>query len=90
MRLLAPVVAMSAAFALAGCMEYLDRRETIAHWAGDAQQANLVTHAVHPTPAHSQHRHATRDGERMGDAHERYRTGNVIPPRTSTGPVGLD
>jgi hypothetical protein len=85
MRILASLTAAAGILALAGCSEYLDRRETIAISAGDAQQANLVTHVVHPTPHHSAWRDLWFDGERMGDAHERYRTGQVIPPATNMG-----
>ncbi len=78
MKRLMPVLAAAAGLAVAACAqqsEYLDRRETIAMWAGDAQAVNTVTHAVHPLPPHAANRRLTADGERMERAHERYRTG---------------
>lgn len=75
---------------VAGCTEYLDRRESVVMWAGDAQRANLITHAVHPLPRHAFERRLRMDGQRMQAAHERYRAGAVIPPDTNrgTGTIG--
>lgn len=95
MTKLAWPVALAGTIAMAGCAsEYLDRRETVSFGAGDAQQANLITHVVTPLPSHAADRELWFHGERMGDAVERYRTGEVSDPAaaeraaTTTGASG--
>jgi hypothetical protein len=85
----APLVAAAALFVVAGCSDYLDRRETVVPWAGDAHQANLVTHAVDPMPHHAHRRDLRHDGERVGEAYRRYRTGRVTPPARSVSTTVL-
>jgi hypothetical protein len=84
----APLIALllgCLALALAGCSDiYTDRRETTAHHAGDAMAANRVTHMIDPWPAHSANRNIAFNGEKMQTAHERYRTGRIIPPVNAT------
>lgn len=80
MKSLGTIGALGAAVVLAGCTEYLDRRETVSFGAGDAQQANLITHVVSPLPSHAADRDLRFHGQRMGDAVERYRTGEVAGP----------
>jgi cytochrome c oxidase assembly factor CtaG len=84
----APLIALllgCLALALAGCSDiYTDRRETIALHAGDAMAANRVTHMIDPWPAHSANRNIAFNGEKMQTAHERYRTGRIIPPVNAT------
>lgn len=81
MKRLAWPAALAGAVVMAGCAsEYLDRRETVSFGAGDAQQANLITHVVSPLPSHAADRDLWFHGERMGDAVERYRTGEVADP----------
>ncbi|HEX2257233.1 MAG TPA: hypothetical protein VHG92_11150 [Afifellaceae bacterium] len=72
---------------LAGCAEYLERRESISFGAGNAQQANLITHVVSPLPSHAADRDLWFHGERMGDAVERYRTGDTADPGAAAGPA---
>lgn len=66
---------------LAGCSEYLDRRDTIALSAGNANATNQVTQMVDPWPRDSANRNIAFNGSRMEAAYERYRTGRVIQPR---------
>ncbi len=73
---LAAVLAM-----LAGCSEYLDRRDTIALNGGNAVATNKVTHMVDPWPRDSANRDIAFNGAKMETAIERYRTNKVIPPR---------
>ncbi|MEP7032067.1 MAG: hypothetical protein ABI830_14120 [Pseudolabrys sp.] len=75
-------LALAALFAsLAGCSEYLDRRDTIAVGGGNAVATDQVTHMVDPWPRDSANRDIAYDGERMQTAVERYRTNKVTPPR---------
>lgn len=71
--------------ALAGCSDiYYDRRDTVSLASGEAQAANRVTHTIDPWPPASARRNIAFSGERMQTAHERYRTGRVIPPVNAT------
>ena len=66
---------------LAGCSEYLDRRDTVALSGGDAVATNRVTQMIDPWPRASADRNIAFNGEKMQSAVERYRTGRVIQPR---------
>jgi hypothetical protein len=66
--------------ALAGCSEYLDRRDPIALSGGNAVATNKVTQMVDPWPRESANREIAFNGEKMQSAYERYRTNKVIPP----------
>ena len=73
--------------ALGGCSSadlYLDRRETVALHAGDAQARNAGTQMIDPWPRHSGQRNIAFNGEKMQTAQERYRTGRIIPPVNAT------
>lgn len=72
------LVALTAA--LAGCSEYLDRRDTISVQGGNAVQTNKVVQMVDPWPRASANRNIAHSGVLMQSAVERYRTGRVIPP----------
>ena len=67
--------------ALAGCSEYLDRRETISLGGGDSVATDKVTQMVDPWPRDSANRNIAFDGAKMETAVERYRTNRVISPR---------
>jgi hypothetical protein len=74
-------LALAAVFAtLAGCSEYLDRRDTIALSGGNAVATDQVTHMVDPWPRDSANRDIAFNGDKMQSAVERYRTNKVIPP----------
>lgn len=66
---------------LAGCSEYLDRRETISLNGGNAVAQNSIVQMVDPWPRASANRNIAFDGNVMESAVRRYRTGQVIPPR---------
>ena len=68
--------------ALAGCSEYLDRRDTISLGGGDSVATNKVTQMVDPWPRASANKNIAFNGEKMETAVERYRTGRVIPPQS--------
>lgn len=65
---------------LAGCSEYLDRRETISLNAGDAMAANRVSMMVDPWPRVSADKNIAFNGERMQKAVARYRENKVTGP----------
>lgn len=66
---------------LAGCSEYLDRRDTILLSDGDAVATDMVTQMVDPWPRASADRNIAFTGARMESAMERYRTNKVIEPQ---------
>ena len=66
---------------LAGCSEYLDRRETISLGGGNSVATNKVGQMVDPWPRASADRNIAFNGEKMETAVERYRTNRVIPPQ---------
>ena len=75
-------LALAAVFAtLAGCSEYLDRRDTIALSGGDAVATNRVTHMVDPWPRDSANRDIAFDGNKIEGAMERYRNNKVVQPQ---------
>jgi hypothetical protein len=78
---LVAMLALAAVFAtLAGCSEYLDRRDTIALSGGNAVATDQVTHMVDPWPRDSANREIAYNGDKMQSAVERYRTNKVTPP----------
>ena len=68
------------AIGLAGCSEYLDRRDGLSVQGGNAVQTNKVAQMVDPWPRDSGDRNIAFNGSVMGSAVERYRTGRVISP----------
>jgi ABC-type uncharacterized transport system auxiliary subunit len=76
-------LALVALFAmLAGCSEYLDRRETIALSGDDSVATNKVTQMVDPWPRASADKNIAFNGDKMESAIERYRTNRVIRPQS--------
>ena len=73
--------------ALAGCSEYLDRRDTISLNGGNSVASNEVSQMVDPWPRDSANRNIAFNGDKMQSAVERYRTNKVIPP-VGTGTSG--
>jgi hypothetical protein len=67
--------------ALAGCSEYLDRRDTISLNGGNSVAANKVTQMVDPWPRASAKKNIAFNGAKMQSAVERYRTNRVIRPQ---------
>jgi hypothetical protein len=67
--------------ALAGCSEYLDRRDTISLGGGDSVATNKVTQMVDPWPRASADKNIAFNGNKMESAVERYRTNRVIRPQ---------
>lgn len=74
--------ALAALFAaLAGCSEYLDRRETISLGGGNSVATNEATQMVDPWPRASADRNIAFNGQRMESAVERYHANKVIKPQ---------
>ena len=67
--------------ALAGCSEYLDRRDTISLHGGDAVATDKMSQMVDPWPAESANKNIGFNGERMETAMERYRTNRTYAPQ---------
>jgi len=68
------VVAFLAA-PLAGCNEYLDRHDRLAMSAGDAVEANKVTHVVDPWPREGFDTRPRTIGQRVTVSVQRYNDG---------------
>jgi hypothetical protein len=66
--------------AVAGCSEYLSRRDGISIYGGDAVAGNQIVQMVDPWPAVAADRQIAYDGTVMRRAVERYHTGRVIAP----------
>lgn len=76
------VIVLLTSAGLAGCAEYMDRKDTIAFNAGEAVQTNIVTHVPDPWPVHSRNKNIAFSGERMARAVRRYECG---PPSARGG-----
>ena len=76
----AGVLALALA-SLAGCSEYLARRDAISPLGGNAVEGNKVVQMVDPWPREAADNNIAYNGTVMQSAVERYRTGRVIPPR---------
>jgi hypothetical protein len=63
--------------ALAGCVDYLEHRDTVTLRAGDAQAWNRTVHTADPWPPHAMNNDIMGDGPRTARVIQRYSTGNV-------------
>ena len=83
---LARAAALGLAFAMLGACSkgYLDRRDTIALSAGDANASNIATQMVDPWPRESANRNIAFNGQKMQSAVERYRNNQVTPPKATS------
>jgi hypothetical protein len=66
---------------LAGCADYVVRRETVSQNGGDAIATNRATQMVDPWSRASADKTIAFNGEKMQSAVERYRKNRVIQPR---------
>jgi len=92
LRLLTVLAALSlgGCYGLAGDDEmsrYLQRSDTITMSAGDAKQANAVTHTIHPWPSNVGDRRIVVSAAKTGGAISRYRSGTQ--PRDPLPAIGL-
>lgn len=65
---------------LAGCSEYVARRDAISAYGGNAANTNEVVQMVDPWPPYAADRNIAYNGTVMQSAVERYRLGRVTPP----------
>jgi hypothetical protein len=72
---------------LAGCSEYLVRRDAISPFGGNAVEGDQLVQMVDPWPPGSADRNIAYSGIDMENAMDRYKTGRVIPPK-GTGTSG--
>jgi hypothetical protein len=90
-RLTALLAFAAAAFADCGAMawtdeafdHYFQRKDTVTLSAGNAHQANTVTHMIDPWPPRVRDTRIPANGERMSHVIARYRN----PPRLTSGPA---
>src|SRR3954449_12160819 len=66
---------------------YFQRSDTITLSAGDAKQANAVTHTIHPWPSYVGDRRIVAEAAKTRGAIVRYRSGTQ--PRDSLPAIGL-
>jgi hypothetical protein len=66
---------------LTGCVDYLDRRDTISLSAGDAVAANLAIQTIDPWPAEAARHSVPGNGKVVAAAVDRYNNGQVTPPQ---------
>lgn len=69
---------------LAGCSEYLVRRDSISAFGGNTVEGDKLVQMVDPWPAASADRDIAYSGIDMQNAMDRYKTGRVIPPKGTT------
>jgi type IV pilus biogenesis protein CpaD/CtpE len=67
---------------LSGCNQYWERKDTVYFGAGDAVAANTAIQVADPWPARSRNTNIAFDGQRTATAVQRYRSGNVIQPKS--------
>jgi hypothetical protein len=72
---LQPPAAFLLLMALGGCVDYLERRDTITLAAGDAQNWNKVVHIADPWPPYAGNTNIPGDGQRTAGVIRRYSTG---------------
>lgn len=72
-----------ALLSLAGCSEYLARRDSISPYGGDTVEGDKLVQMVDPWPRAAADRNIAYNGVVMEGAIERYRTGRVIHPNAA-------
>lgn len=78
------------AISLGGCVDYLERRDTVTLAAGEAQAWNRTVHVNDPWPPYVMNTQITGDGQRTAGVIRRYSTGdtqagtNEAPPLPNT------
>lgn len=68
---------------LAGCSEYLVRRDSISPFGGDTVEGDKLVQMVDPWPPASADRDIVYNGVKMEGAIDRYKTGRVIAPNAT-------
>lgn len=65
------------AISLGGCVDYMERRDTITLSAGEAQSWNRTVHTSDPWPPYVMNTQIPGDGQRTAVVMRRYSTGNA-------------
>ena len=68
----------------AGCQSYLDRSEGVSTTAGNHLAVNEAKMVVDPWPVYANDTHLHGDGERLGDAVEKYKKSNAKESESGT------
>jgi ABC-type oligopeptide transport system substrate-binding subunit len=74
------MVALLLALPLAGCNEYLDRREGITATGGDAVRANIATHVANPWQPGANDANLVLRADRLVEIIERNKEPPPAPP----------
>src|SRR5215203_3959081 len=77
-----------AASALSGCAEYMDRKDTIAFSAGEAQNKNIIAHTRDPWPVAAANTTIVTSGNRAARAVRNYECGTIASSGGSAGAKG--
>jgi hypothetical protein len=77
------------AVGMGGCVDYVERRDTITLRAGDAQAWNKTIHVADPWPPYAMNTQIPGDGQRTAVVIQRYSTGaGDAGSAPSTGAAG--
>lgn len=79
---LAALAVAASAVGLAGCDEYLARRDAMTLGVADATETNKAIQTINRWPKAARQDRWTSDGERARTAIVRYQANKVIPPKT--------
>jgi hypothetical protein len=71
---------------LAGCADYVKRRDTVTLAAGEAHSWNRVVHATDPWPPYVMNTNIHGDGKRTEAVIQRYSTGDANGQQGSAAP----
>jgi hypothetical protein len=81
-----PAAAFLMLMGVGGCVDYIERRDTITLAAGDAQAWNKVVHTADPWPPYAMNTHIPGDGRRTAQVIQRYGAGTTANGNNA-GPV---
>lgn len=92
MHLLGSALGVSVALLVAGCEDYLERRDTVTLGVGDSIAVNKATQTINRWPNAAREDRWLSDGERARIAEARYRRREVPNPKTleKSGDSGSD
>ncbi len=81
--------AMSCAFMLTGCQEYLVRSDLVEPYSGNAVASNQALQTIDPWPRHAYDSHIATGGQRQGNAIKKYNTAGEAQPAEELKPIQL-
>lgn len=85
-RLAISAILVLSAISLGGCVDYMERRDTITLSAGEAQAWNRTAHVSDPWPPYVMNTQIPGDGQRTAVVIRRYSTGNGEAGGAATSP----